>query len=129
MNIDIEKISKMIDNELQEANEKFSLFQSMHEAYGVMREELEESSQEFKEIKTLILCEYWEFTKNDKFHLDNKDSIDNLLNKLDSTILCNICELIQLGAMVRKSKMLNDNKSNKIPKEVKNSETEWFIED
>lgn len=124
MNIDIEKISKMIDNELQEANEKFSLFQSMHEAYGVMREELEESSQEFKEIKTLILCEYWEFTKNDKFHLDNKDSIDNLLNKLDSTILCNICELIQLGAMVRKSKMLNDNKSNKIPKEVKNSETE-----
>ena len=117
MNIDIEKISKMIDNELQEANRNFPLFQSMHEAYGVMREELEESSQEFKEIKTFILCEYWEFTKNDKFHLDNKVSIDNLLNKLDSTILCNICELIQLGAMVRKSKILND-------KEVKSGEIE-----
>lgn len=112
----LDEINNLIDNELQNANKKFPLFNSMHEAYGVMREELEESSQEFKQIKILILCEYWEFTKNDKFHLDNKESIDNLLDKLDSTIIHNISELIQLGAMVRKSKILNN--------EVKNSETE-----
>ena len=107
--MDLDLISDLIEEELKEANEKFSLFQSMHEAYGVMREELEESNDDFKQIKEMILTKYWEFTKNDKFKMKNKENIDKLLIKLDSVIILNIYELIQLGAMVRKSKTLNVN--------------------
>jgi len=118
---ELEILSSLIDDELKIANNKFPLFQSMHEAYGVMREELEECINEFKKVKFMILSNYWTYTMNDKFHMKNKRSIDKLLIELDSVILFNIYELIQLGAMVRKSKILNDNY-----KEISN-ENKWFI--
>jgi len=108
----LDVLSDLIDDELKEANNKFPLFQSMHEAYGVMREELEECNDEFKKIKYMILSNYWTYAKNDKFHMKTKDSINKLLVELDSVIIFNIYELIQLGAMVRKSKLLNDKGMN-----------------
>lgn len=116
--MDLDLLSNLIDDELKEANKSFPLFQSMHEAYGVMREELEESNDDFKQIKEMILNKYWDYAKNDKFKMKNKESINKLLIELDSVIIFNIYELIQLGAMVRKSKILND----RIKKEDKGNE-------
>jgi len=99
-------LNDLIDEELKSANEKFPLFQTMHEAYGVMREELEETNDEFKDIKQAILIEYWNLCKNSKKE-NTKYLSGKLLDSLDNAILHNLRELIQLGAMVRKSKLLN----------------------
>lgn len=98
----------LIEEELQEANKVYPLFQTEHEAYGVMREELEEASEEFRDIKERILQDYWKLCRNSKYHLDNKKVTSKLLNKIEQSILHNLKELIQLGAMVKKAKMLNN---------------------
>lgn len=108
MELDI--INDLIEEELKNANKKFPLFQTPHEAYGVMREELEESNQEFKDIKQGILVEYWELCKNDKKYNNIRFMRNKLLDTLDYTIINNIKELIQLAAMVKKAKMLNNDK-------------------
>jgi len=101
-------LNDLIDEELKEANKIYPLFQTEHEAYGVMREELEEAAEEFRNIKEKILQDYWKLCRNSKYHLDNKKVTSRLLNKIEQLILDNLKELIQLGAMVKKAKMLNN---------------------
>lgn len=102
-------INELINIELIKANRKFPLFQSRHEAYGVILEELEELESEIKDIRIGILVDYWQkYCKNSKANLPN---INNLLDCLSSGIKCAINELIQLGAMIEKAKML-ENKFN-----------------
>lgn len=109
--MDLEIIKDMIQDELNEANKKFPLFQTPHEAYGVLREELEEFNDEFKEIKQSILVDYWDLCKNNNQYNNIKYMNDRVLDKLDYTILNALGELIQLAAMVKKAKILNnDNK-------------------
>lgn len=106
--MDLDIIKDMIQDELTEANKKFPLFQTSHEAYGVLREELEEFNDEFKEIKQGILVDYWDLCKNDKRYNNVNYARNRLLDKLEYTILNGFKELIQLGAMVKKAKMLNN---------------------
>lgn len=112
--MDLEVIKDIIDDELNRANKIFPLFQTSHEAYGVMREELEEFNDEFKEIKQLILVDYWDLCKNEKKYNNVKSARDSLLTRLDYLILNGFEELIQLAAMVKKSKMLNEERKCKI---------------
>lgn len=107
--MDLDIIKDMIQDELTEANKKFPLFQTSHEAYGVLREELEEFNDEFKEIKQAILVDYWDLCKNNKRYNDVKYMRGKLLDRLDYTILNGIGELIQLAAMVKKAEILNNN--------------------
>lgn len=108
--MDIDLLNDLIEEELKEANNIYPLFQTCHEAYGVMREELEETSEEFKNVKERILQDYWKLCRNDKFNINNKGTTDKLLTKLEIHILDTLKELIQLGAMVKKAKILNNNK-------------------
>lgn len=105
-----EFINYMMVQELNNANNKFPSFQSRHEAYGLMLEEFEEAREEFDDVFTGINEDYWKFCRTDK--VNNSKELDNLLKCLEASINCNIKELIQLGAMVKKAKMLEFEKRN-----------------
>jgi hypothetical protein len=53
-------IEKLIDEELQNANKKFPLFSSWHEAYAVILEEVEEADEETNVMCTLYLDRLWQ---------------------------------------------------------------------
>ena len=53
-------IEKLIDKELQNANKKFPLFSSWHEAYAVILEEVEEANEETNVMCTLYLDRLWQ---------------------------------------------------------------------
>ena len=46
-------IEEMVQNELKEANKKNPMFNSDHEAYAVIKEEIEEASFEFISLETI----------------------------------------------------------------------------
>jgi predicted nuclease with TOPRIM domain len=58
-------IEKLIERELVEANEKFPLFQSPHEAYGVLKEEVEELTEEV-ETMNKRLADLWREVREDE---------------------------------------------------------------
>jgi hypothetical protein len=101
-------ISSLIQHELYEANEKFPQFQSRHEAFAVILEEFEEASNEIEDIETGIIEDYWDFCKGSKNHEPGCDEIINFLDCLDAGIMCAIKELIQIGAMVKKARILEE---------------------
>lgn len=53
-------IEKLINEELQNANKKFPLFSSWHEAYAVILEEVEEAQEETNVMCTLYLDRLWQ---------------------------------------------------------------------
>lgn len=113
-------LEKLIENELKAANNKFPPFQSRHEAYGVLLEEYEEIKEEIDDIGTGIIKDYWKLCRK----LKNKNQVapglvdkgyystygdkeaKKLLDNLEAAINCSFKELIQLGAMVQKAKIL-----------------------
>lgn len=92
-------LKKLIENELREANNKFPEFQSRHEAYGVLKEELDD-------IGTGILIDYWQHCRNDKYNKYGNKDTNNLLDCLEAAVNCAMKELIQVGAMIQKAKFL-----------------------
>ena len=53
-------IEKLINEELQNANKKFPLFSSWHEAYAVILEEVEEANNEADVMCNLYLDRLWQ---------------------------------------------------------------------
>lgn len=53
-------IEKLINDELQNANKKFPLFSSWHEAYAVILEEVEEADEQTSVMCTLYLDRLWQ---------------------------------------------------------------------
>lgn len=103
-------LEKLIENELKAVNKKFPPFASRHEAYGVLKEEMEELFTEIEDIKIGILDDYWELCRKFK----NKNQVapglvekgyystygdkeaKKLLDNLEAAINCSFKELIQL---------------------------------
>ena len=92
----IAQASEMIDAALKQANETYPLFHSLHEGYGVMKEEVEEANDDFD---TLIFWhnEYWAATKEDDFERARKAA-----EHINHTARKTIAELAQVGAMAAK---------------------------
>ncbi len=61
-----EAINELVKQELSNANEKFPLFQSLHEGYAVMLEEVEEVSDEIETIKGKLDVA-WHLIKANKY--------------------------------------------------------------
>ena len=101
-------LKKLIENELKVANDKFPPFQSRHEAYSVLLEELQELQEEIDDIGEGILLDYWQLCRESKKR--NSEEAKKLLDSLESAINCSFKELIQLGAMVKKAKILEKEK-------------------
>lgn len=87
-----------IENELQRAAVKFGdKNNSPHEAYAVIREEVEEAMEEVREL-TFHLKDYWQGVKNNEREEQNK-SLDDLKKRAHLAA----CEMIQVAAMAQKA--------------------------
>jgi hypothetical protein len=100
-----QNIKELINIELILSNNKYGKFNTTHEAYGVLIEEFTELKHEYKQIKNLIKKRYWnQACINSKITTDIE--ILDILNLLDEKVLNAIKELIQIGAMSKKAKVL-----------------------
>lgn len=98
-------IKKLIAEELEKANKKFRKFNSCHEAYGVLKEEIEELLIEVKNIQ-YFLEKYWERCKNSKDITYNDIFI--MLEEFNNVGYKALLELIQVNAMIRKTHEYED---------------------
>lgn len=92
----IAQASEMIDTALKQANEMYPLFHSLHEGYGVMKEKVEEATDEF-DIIVWWYNEYWAATKADDFKRARKAA-----EQMKHSARKAIAELAQVGAMAAK---------------------------
>lgn len=89
-------VEKLVVKELESANKKFPLFNSMHEAAAVILEEVEEQG----EASAYMQCAYnnfWHMVRNDM----NVREAD-LLEVRDGAV-CAAVEAIQVAAMAEKT--------------------------
>ncbi|MDO4285565.1 MAG: hypothetical protein Q4C60_09565 [Eubacteriales bacterium] len=92
------ELVKLIDMELQAANEKFPLFHSAHEGYAVMREDVEEASDTRAEL-AWIAEELWESIKDNS----SAGKLHSHYTKLYIASRNLAIEAIQCAAMARKN--------------------------
>ena len=92
----LRQASEMIDAAQKQANEIYPLFHSLHEGYGVMKEEVEEAVYDFD---ALIFWhnDCWAATKEDDFEKARK-AVEHMNHIARKTI----AELAQVGAMAAK---------------------------
>lgn len=96
---DREKIMDLVAEELEDANKKYPLFHSPHEAYAVLREEVEEAEYDIEKIKERLDC-MWISVKCDT-------NIEGHADTLYAYAVNGIMELIQVAAMADKIKQSN----------------------
>ena len=98
-------LDKLINEELERANEKFPPFQSLHEACAVTFEEVEELREQIEKIE-LSMKWYWILCKGSKN--TTVGQLKNLLDDLDVSIISAFEELIQVAAMIKKARRLQN---------------------
>lgn len=100
-----EIIADFVRMELNQANEIYPLFNSIHEAFGVLKEEVEEAGDDYINL-IIALDRLWEIAKSSKGHPHTMDGLNEKaiisLVTFHSTNM--ILELIQVIAMVEKWK-------------------------
>lgn len=99
------QIEIMLDEEIKSAAEKHGDFNSSHEAYAVILEEVEELTQQLDYMKE-ILAQLWEDIKRDTFkkHGYNRRDYSYIEIFIDNAT-DSIRESIQVGAMIKKFEM------------------------
>ena len=94
MNAVKEDIEKLVQKELESANQRFPLFRSGHEGAAAIYEEIEEAEHELNEIR----FEFKEMWRSIKFNTGGGVFRDALLKSSINLA----CEAIQVAAMVQK---------------------------
>lgn len=92
-----ETIEFLISRQLSSANEKFPPFNSRHEAWAVIHEEIEELDNELADTKR-GLFHYWTAIK--------KNADTDILIHVYNSLICALNELSQVAAMVQKAMVL-----------------------
>lgn len=92
---ELSEIQKLVNEELKEANKKYPLFHSDHEAYAVIKEEVEECEEDIRKIQ-MVLSYFWSNTKRDK-------NSDNLIGGIKKIAMHAAAEAIQVAAMCDKA--------------------------
>ena len=92
-------IEKLVEQELREANKKYPLFHSSHEAFGVLMEEIDELSDDVIDIK-VKLDEMWNYVREDV-------NIYGKAWQIHRIAISAVQEAIQVAAMFEKIKMSN----------------------
>ena len=91
------KILELIEEELKDANEHYPLFRSDHEAYSVLKEEVEETRELINEIEDLM-----RFMWNNGVRTDNHITVENGKEAVFAYAVHLIQEAIQIAAMAKK---------------------------
>lgn len=91
-------VQQLVQKELNSANEKFPLFNSPHEGYAVIKEEVDECEAEMRIISETILPEVWEKIKGNDKAFDLVRMVKDTAEKL-------AVEAIQVAAMCDKYNM------------------------
>lgn len=92
-----QKIYELTETELKAANEKFPLFASSHEAYGVIFEEFDETRDELESLEYSI-DQFWSDVKENS----SEDIKNNRLTRIYEKSIDLAVEAIQTAAMARK---------------------------
>lgn len=92
-----QKIYELTETELKAANEKFPLFASSHEAYGVIFEEFDETRDELESLEYSI-DQFWSDVKENS----SEDVKNNRLTRIYEKSIDLAVEAIQTAAMARK---------------------------
>lgn len=92
---ELSEIQKLVDKELKEANKKYPRFHSDHEAYAVIKEEIEECEEDIRKME-MVLSYFWSNTKRDK-------NSDNLIEGMKKIAMHAAAEAIQVAAMCDKT--------------------------
>jgi hypothetical protein len=107
MNAVKSEVEALVSKELASANEKFGPFNSAHEGYAVIKEEVEEAQENFDNVK-IALDELWKMVKGNVpiiqliINYEN-DSFDRYhIEALKSEAINAAVELIQVAAMAQK---------------------------
>ena len=88
-------VEKLVQKELESANQKFPMFRSYHEGAAVIYEEIEECKQEIENLEIQFEA-LWSHVK-----ADNKMSVITPV-RLKLTAANLACEAIQVAAMAQK---------------------------
>ena len=88
---ELSDIQKLVDKELEEANKKYPLFHSDHEAYAVIKE----CEEDIRKME-MVLSYFWSNTKRDK-------NSDNLIEGMKKISMHAAAEAIQVAAMCDKA--------------------------
>ena len=94
----LKEVRPLVEQELKEANKTSPLFNSPHQAYGVIKEEVEETRDEAKTMKELLKY-FWLQVRSDD---PNDEKKANLMNLKEASIHA-ACEAIQTDAMAQKA--------------------------
>ena len=87
-------VEKLVQKELESANQKFPMFRSDHEGAAVIFEELQETEIEFQRTEDRFK-DIWSFTKNNSYS-------EELVSDLKYCAISLACEAIQVAAMAQK---------------------------
>lgn len=94
-----EAVEVLMREEYERAAESFGeSFHSPHEAYAVLKEEVEEAESDLKYLKMLLEYYWCDVKKNDMEHQNS------MLKEIEKTALNAACELIQVAAMAYKAR-------------------------
>jgi len=106
MNVIETEIKAAIDKELISACERFPMFSSLHEAYGVIKEEVEEASEELEELK-----KYFDMAWG-QIKLNNNELALNHLTRMQGAALRLAVEACQVSAMCIKARQSERKENN-----------------
>ena len=87
-------VEKLVQKELEAANQRFPMFRSDHEGYAVIKEEIEESEQALENTKVYLNL-LWIGVKENLVHERNIKYLKRYAEDL-------ACESIQVAAMAQK---------------------------
>ena len=87
-------VEKLVQKELESANQRFPMFRSDHEGYAVIKEEIEESEQALENTKVYLNL-LWVGVKGNLVRERNIKYLKRYAEEL-------ACEAIQVAAMAQK---------------------------
>ncbi len=94
----LKALESLAKKEYENAIEKFGAkHNSPHEAYAVMREELEEAENEIEKLNILINTQFWQCVK-----FDDTDT-ENIMDLIYKYAINGAYECLQLAAMAHKT--------------------------
>ena len=93
----LNEVEQAVENELARANKQHPLFNSLHEEYGILAEEIAESEESFEETEimfdTFFMC----------MRKDDYSSANDYLAYIKKNAIDCAAEMVQVAAMAQKA--------------------------